>query len=206
MYEPRRDEPPVTHDQDEFRSRAIRATLTVVGIAAVIGLVVGGLTAGAVYLTGLVPSEQQDTSAPSLPDPGQDNENELPTPSLLPTKSPTPEASAAPSEGATPEATTKPTKKRKPKPATPIRLLASSASVSSFERVTLSGRYPGGNGTSLQVQRREGGAWVQFPTSASVEGGSFTTFVASGQSGPNAFRVLDPSTGRRSNVVVVRVS
>jgi hypothetical protein len=205
VYEPRRDEPPVTHDQDQFRSRAIRATLTVVGIAAVIGLVVGGLTAAAVYLTGLVPAEQ-DTSAPSVPDPGQNNENELPTPSLLPTKSPTPEASAAPSEGATPKATTKPTKKRKPKPARPIRLLASSDSVSSFEQVTLSGRYPGGNGTSLQVQRKEGGSWVQFPTSASVEGGSFSTFVASGQSGPNAFRVLDPSTGRMSNVVVVRVS
>lgn len=195
----------MTHDQDQFRSRAIRATLTVVGIAAVIGLVVGGLTAGAVYLTGLVPAEQ-DTSAPSLPDPGQENENELPTPSLLPTKSPTPEASAAPSEGATPKATAKPTKKRKPKPARPIRLLASSSSASIMQRVTLSGRYPGGNGTSLQVQRREGGSWVQFPTSASVEAGSFTTFVASGQSGPNAFRVLDPSTGRKSNVVVVRVS
>jgi hypothetical protein len=205
VYEPRRDEPPVTHDQDQFRSRAIRATLTVVGIAAVIGLVVGGLTAGAVYLTGLVPTEQ-DTSAPSLPDPGQENENELPSPSLLPTKSPTPEASAAPSEGSTPKATTKPTKKRKPRPARPIRLLASSNTVSTMERVTLSGRYPGGNGTSLQVQRREGGSWVQFPTSASVEAGSFSTFVASGQSGPNAFRVLDPSTGRMSNVVVVRVS
>lgn len=203
MYEPRRDEPPVTHDQDQFRSRAIRATLTVVGIAAVIGLVVGGLTAGAVYLTGLVPAEQ-DTSAPPLPDPGQDNENELPSPSLLPTKSPTPEASAAPSEGATPKATTKPTKK--PEPARPIRLLASTNAVGTMERVTLSGRYPGGNGTSLQVQRREGGSWVQFPTSASVEAGSFSTFVASGQSGPNAFRVLDPSTGRMSNVVVVRVS
>jgi hypothetical protein len=205
VYEPRRDEPPVTHDQDQFRSRAIRATLTVVGIAAVIGLVVGGLTAGAVYLTGLVPAEQ-DTSAPSLPDPGRQNENELPSPSLLPTKSPTPEASAAPSEGSTPKATTKPTKKRKPRPARPIRLLASSNTVSTMERVTLSGRYPGGNGTSLQVQRREGGSWVQFPTSASVEAGSFSTFVASGQSGPNAFRVLDPSTGRMSNVVVVRVS
>jgi hypothetical protein len=193
----------VTHDQDQFRSRAIRATLTVVGIAAVIGLVVGGLTAGAVYLTGLVPAEQ-DTSAPALPDPGQQNENELPSPSLLPTKSPTPEASAAPSEGATPKATTKPTKK--PKPARKIRLSASSNAVSTMERVTLSGRYPGGNGTSLQVQRREGGSWVQFPTSASVEAGSFSTFVASGQSGPNAFRVLDPSTGRMSNVVVVRVS
>jgi hypothetical protein len=195
----------VTHDQDQFRSRAIRATLTVIGIAAVIGLVVGGLTAAAVYLTGIVPAEP-DTSAPSLPDPGQENENELPSPSLLPTKSPTPEASAAPSEGATPEATTKPTRKPKPKPARPIRLLASSDSVSSFEQVTLSGRYPGGNGTSLQVQRREGGAWVQFPTSASVQGGSFSTFVASGQSGPNAFRVIDPSTGRMSNIVVVRVS
>jgi hypothetical protein len=205
VYEPRRDEPPVTHDQDQFRRRAIRATLTVVGIAAVIGLVVGGLTAGAVYLTGLVPAEQ-DTSAASPPDPGQDNENELPTPSLLPTKSPTPEASAGPSQGATPEATTKPTKKRKPKPAHPIRLLASSNSVATMERVTLSGRYPGGNGTSLQVQRREGGAWVPFPTSATVDGGAFTTYVASGQSGPNAFRVIDPSTGRRSNVVVVRVS
>lgn len=196
----------MTHDQDQFRSRAIRATLTVVGIAAVIGLVVGGLTAGAVYLTGLAPSEE-DTSAPSVPDPGRNNENELPTPSLLPTRSPTPEASAEPSEGAeTPEATAKPTRTRKPNRADQIRLGASSGSVDTFERVTLSGRYPGANGTSLQVQRKEGGSWVQFPTSASVEGGSFSTFVASGQSGPNAFRVLDPATGRRSNVVVVNVS
>jgi hypothetical protein len=68
------------------------------------------------------------------------------------------------------------------------------------------GSYPGGNGTTLQVQRREGGSWAAFPTSATVDDGTFRTYVESGQPGPNAFRVVDPARGQASNVVVFTVS
>jgi hypothetical protein len=54
------------------------------------------------------------------------------------------------------------------------------------------------------VQRREGG-WRDFPTSASVSGGTFSSYVMTGQSGVNKFRVVDRSNGKTSNVVTVRV-
>jgi hypothetical protein len=190
-------------DSEEFRRRAIRAALMVTGIAVVIGLVVGGLTAGAVYVTGL---GSGDEATQELPDPSRDDQDDeaLPTPSLSPTASPT---QAPPSEGKRPKATEPAAKdKRKPRRRQPLTLQAGSARAGTFQRITLSGRYPGGNGTSLQVQRREGGSWARFPTSAGVRGGTFSTYVASGQSGPNAFRVIDPATGRASNVVVVNIS
>lgn len=192
---------------DDFRRRAIRAALTVAGIAVVIGLAIGGLTAGAIYMTGVLP-EAQPTPTPTESVHGEDS---TPSPSL---KTSAPEDSASPSPRQTsrarakptPSKTSEPTKTREPERKRPIRLQASASSVGSFEQVTLSGRYPGGNGTTLQVQRREGGSWTSFPTSATVSDGTFSTYVASGQSGPNAFRVVDPSTGRASNVVVVNVS
>lgn len=202
----------MTPEQDEFRRRAIRAVLMVAGIAVVVGLVVGLLTAGAMYVSGILPTEEPPEPPPTVADAGSDEEDSLPSPSLSPTTTPSPEASPSSSPSAsarntpTPSAKPSPTRSRRPEPDRPITLRASTSSAGSFERVTLSGSYPGGNGTSLQVQRREGGSWVPFPTSATVSGGTFSTYVASGQPGPNAFRAVDPSTGRSSNVVVVTVS
>lgn len=73
-----------------------------------------------------------------------------------------------------------------------------------FERVRLFGRYPGGNGSVLQVQRKQG-RWVFFPASATVGGGRFETWVQSGRRGVNEFRVVDRSTGTRSRPVEVRI-
>ena len=199
----------MTPETDEFRRRAIRAALAVVGIAAALGLVVGGLTAGAIYMSGVIPESQR---TPPLPE--DDNDDELPSPSLSPTTTPSPtrtpsptdSAAATPTQTTTPKPKPKPTPSRRPRRASPIELRASASSAASYEQVTLSGSYPGGNGTTLQVQRREGGSWAAFPTSATVDDGTFRTYVASGQPGPNAFRVVDPSTGQTSNVVVFTVS
>ena len=73
-----------------------------------------------------------------------------------------------------------------------------------FERVRLFGRYPGGNGTTLQVQRKQG-RWVFFPASATVSGGRFETWVQSGRRGVNEFRVVDRASGARSRPVEVRI-
>jgi outer membrane biosynthesis protein TonB len=212
---PEEDDPLVTPEQEEFRRRAVRAVLIVAGIAAAIGLLIGGLTSA--VLSGVLP-DNPPPPAVSLEQP--EEESSIPTPSLLPTQTPAPPQSASatprptptpspsPSPTPTPSPTPSPspTKERRPATDRAIELHASEASVGSYEEVTLSGRYPGGDGTSLQVQRREGGSWAAFPTSATVQDGTFSTYVASGQSGPNAFRVVDPSTGRASNVVVVTVS
>jgi hypothetical protein len=218
---PEEDDPLVTPEQEEFRRRAVRAVLIVAGIAAGIGLLIGGLTSAALYVSGVLP---QSAPAPAVNPVQPEEENSIPTPSLLPTR-PTPEKpapvtaspsptrtpspSSTPSRTPSPSPSPSPTKSRKPagdRRDHAIVLHAGAGSVGSYEQVTLSGRYPGGDGTTLQVQRREGGSWADFPTSASVEDGTFSTYVASGQSGPNAFRVVDPATGRVSNVVVVTVS
>jgi hypothetical protein len=57
----------------------------------------------------------------------------------------------------------------------------------------------------LQVQRKEGGSWSDFPVSVTVSDGRFSTYVQTGRSGPNRFRVRDTDSKRVSNPVTVRV-
>jgi hypothetical protein len=73
-----------------------------------------------------------------------------------------------------------------------------------MERIYLSGRYPGQDGSTLQVQRFEGG-WTNFPVTTSVSGGRYSTYVQTGNTGRNRFRMLDTSTGRASNPVTVTI-
>lgn len=94
-------------------------------------------------------------------------------------------------------------KKRKP-PKSVVSLSASPLEVGQMERIYLTGTFPGGEGASLQVQRFESG-WTDFPTSASVSGGTFSTYVMTGRSGPNKFRVVDGASGKASNPVTVTV-
>lgn len=86
-----------------------------------------------------------------------------------------------------------------------ISLSASPLKVNTMEQIYLSGTYPGGEGATLQVQRLEGGSWNNFPTSAAVSGGTFSTYVMTGQRGDNKFRVVDTDSGKKSNVVNVTV-
>jgi len=86
-----------------------------------------------------------------------------------------------------------------------ITLYANPTVVPSGERINLNGVYLDGEGVSLQVQRLEGDAWIDFPTTASVRTGGFDTYVYTGRSGENVFRVFDPTTGRSSNSVSVNV-
>jgi hypothetical protein len=101
------------------------------------------------------------------------------------------------SPSATPSAT--PTKKPRA-----ITLRASPLQVSANERINLTGSSRGTVGAQLQVQRFESG-WVDFPVTATVRGGVFGTYIYTGRSGVNRLRVLDPTTGRASNVVRVTV-
>ncbi|MEQ6902774.1 hypothetical protein [Nocardioides sp. YIM 152588] len=86
-----------------------------------------------------------------------------------------------------------------------ITLSANQSTVSSFGRIDLTGIYPGGEGAVLQVQRFESGKWADFEATIPVSGETFSTYVQTGVSGVNRFRVLDRSTGKASNEVRITV-
>ena len=73
------------------------------------------------------------------------------------------------------------------------------------ERVNLTGTYPKADNVGLQVQRFEEGKWRDFGVSATVRVGTFETYVMTGQSGEQRFRMYDPSAKEGSNVVLVTI-
>lgn len=100
---------------------------------------------------------------------------------------------------------TAPPKTRHPHHRT-LTLSASPRHVSSMARINLTGSYPGHSGTTLQVQRSfRGGAWEDFPVTVRVDSDHFATYVETGYSGANRFRVIDKATGKTSNPVLVIV-
>lgn len=113
----------------------------------------------------------------------------------------------------TPDATTEDTgvddpkteETKKPKPEKAITLQADQTAVGTFDRIDISGVYPGGEGATLQVQRFEGGQWADFPATIPVSGEVFRTYVQSAQTGVNKFRVVDNSTGEASNPITVTI-
>jgi hypothetical protein len=191
-----------TDDPDGARNRAILFSLvTLVVIGVVVGLTVGWLSSRAVDSAGL-----DDVHAPdnqpgiSEPDPIDD---------FTATPSPSDDAEQTPTEPSEPTHTTpskppEPTKTRKPNEPT---LNASPMQASTSEEVSLTGRFPGlGAGVYLQVQRREGGVWTDFPVDMTTDqGGTYSTYVITGQTGPNLFRIT-AETGESTPMVVVQIT
>jgi hypothetical protein len=160
-------------------------------VALVAGGVVGLVLLGAANIVGLGGTDAGPAREPTLVMPSPETRSpraEEPT-----------ETTTAPQRPERSPNTGKPRKQRRV-----ITLTASPARAATSERVYLRGRYPGANGTSLQVQRLEG-RWVDFPVSVTVRGGRFETYVVSGRAGENRFRVVDESAGRRSAPVSVRL-
>jgi len=117
--------------------------------------------------------------------------------SALPTSLETPSSSATSSSTAS--ATTS-------APAKQITLSAGQTKVSPMQQIDLTGVYPGGEGAILQVQRKLDGKWQDFlSVNAAVSGGQFATYVQTGQTGVQKFRMRDTTSGMVSNVVRVTV-
>ncbi|HJR37142.1 MAG TPA: hypothetical protein VJ819_02045 [Nocardioidaceae bacterium] len=167
------------------------------GVLSVVGFQAANLSSGGA--DGGTPA-----GSPSLP---------VASPSVAP-EAPESSSPGRPSEDASPpeqreqrarvERNKKPSVYAKESKSTRITLVASPRRAGSFERIDLEGRYPGGSGATVQVQRRES-RWTDFPVSTAVRDGTFSTFVQSGHRGINRFRVVDRSTGRRSNPVSVMI-
>lgn len=86
-----------------------------------------------------------------------------------------------------------------------ISLTAAQTSVAPMQQIDLTGTYPGGDGAVLQVQRFEGGSWSNFPVTMTVSDQRFATYIMTGRSGENRFRVVDSDTQTASNEIKVTV-
>jgi hypothetical protein len=86
-----------------------------------------------------------------------------------------------------------------------IKLFAAPQSVSPGERINFNGVYVDGEGVPLQIQRKEGATWVDFPVEATVRGGVFSTWIQTTRTGVSPFRVIDETTNRVSNVVTITI-
>ncbi len=169
--------------------------IALVAVAVVVGLLMGGAALFGTKILGLDGGDAATGAAT-----GGDSLY-LPTPSA--TEEGGSQITLAPGDPTTSSA---PAPEKTKKPKRKIELVAGQKSVGSFEKIDLTGTYLMGNGKILQVQRFEGGSWREFPVTMTVQGGTFSTFVQTGVSGMNKFRVIDTQTDTASNSVLVKVA
>ncbi|MBA2573840.1 MAG: hypothetical protein M3423_07490 [Actinomycetota bacterium] len=177
-------------DETHWQRHLLVGLLALAVATVSLGGIGGILTLRAVELTGIKPATETASKEPAGP-------------AGAAGPKPRPRAPHA-TEAAQP----KPTNPERPRTASNrlITLNATPQSAEAYERVDLTGTYQGeGATTSLQVQRLDGGTWVDFPVSASVDGRTFSTYILTGVVGENRFRVQDGS-GQTSNVVTVTIT
>jgi len=184
-----------------------RQLLAGAGLLLVVGLLVGGII-GLVALKAADVAGVGGTPTPETgPPPGLGLTTARPETTAPPTRTTRPAPTTPPTTQTTEPAPTTTTTTGTPQPPPQaIQLVATPLQATSFERVSLSGTYPAPAGTVLQVERNRGAGWEEFPTTATVDAGAFSTYVATGILGANQFRVVDTSTGKLSNVVIVMIT
>ncbi len=185
------------------RHPVVTGVVALVAVGLVVGLVLGGVVwAGARYAgldSSATATDGSSTSAEQgdrmvLPRPKETKANPNPLVTLAPIPGGDPSQSAEPRE-----------RKKKKVEEGEITLSAGQPAVGVFDQIDLTGQYTGGDGRVLQVERYEGDTWVEFNATVAVTAGTFSTFVQSGQTGPNRFRMVDSSDRTISNPVTVRV-
>lgn len=169
--------------------------LALVGVGVLVGLFLGGAALAATHVLGI--NDDGDTTNSS-----SQQSMYLPRPSKTHAES-GPLITLPPDPGGTSVPTDEPTTETTPDKA--ISLSAGQTAVGPMEQIDLTGVYPGGEGAILQVQRFQGGQWIDFPVTASVSNETFGTYVQTSQPGRNRFRVVDTDTGLESNEVRVTV-
>jgi LysM repeat protein len=117
------------------------------------------------------------------------------------TRSSAPQTSTTPGGGAPSTTTSPPNKPHKPH----FTLTISPTSASTYEHIDLTGTYDAPDGTALQVQRKENGSWVDFNATTSVSNHQFHTYIETGHTGVNIFRVADVFRGTSSQIATVTV-
>ena len=92
---------------------------------------------------------------------------------------------------------------RSPEPSnTTASLQVSSSEVSAGERFTLTGSLDVEPGTVLQVQRKDGTQWVNFPVTTTAKENGFSISIQTSRSGQQEFRVLSANGETTPSVMV----
>lgn len=173
-------------DEPSWQRQLVIGLGALLAIAVLIGGILAVIAVRAADYVGI--GDTSSTSDPSL---------------VIPTDNP-PGSPSTTSPTTTPP-TSAPTS-RPPPPQHVLSLVASPRTAGSFERVNLTGSYPGRDGATLQVQRSLGsGPWSDFPTSTTVRSGRFATYIQTSMVGVNHFRMVDEASGRTSNPVTVTI-
>jgi hypothetical protein len=171
---------------EQVRGALLKALAVVAGIAVLIAL-------GTTVMVRALGLDESDSSGPVGGTPSSQTKP-LPT-TALPVpgeKTETPDGSESPSaspDGATGD----------------LELRVSPVSARPMERVNFTGTYKGADNTQLQVQRFDTGKWSDFGVAATVRVGTYTTYIMTGRSGENRFRVYDPKAKKGSNVILVTI-
>jgi hypothetical protein len=176
---------------DEERAEQVRGVLfKALAVLAVIGVLIFIGTTIMVRALGL---NETDTgpvgAAPEQPT------KPLPT-TALPSPKKT-EKAEKPTEG--------PSEPAKPGKQGRIELAISPVLARPMERVNLTGTYKGMDNLQLEVQRFEDGQWRDFGVQATVRVGTFETYIMTGRTGENRFRMFDPESDAGSNVILVTI-
>ncbi len=184
-------------DRPDERHPIATGLVALVGVALVVGLILGLVVLAGTRVLGLRGDESSGTG-------GSERSMYLPRPEKTPAAS-GPQITLAPGESTPPSSGSAAAPTKSASPRKQITLSASVTSAGPMETFDLTGVYPGGEGSILQVQRFTGGSWRDFPVTASVSDETFQTSVATSYSGPNRFRVVDTDTGLESNEVRVTI-
>ena len=183
---------------DQRDRPVITGLVALVGVAVVVGLLAGLSAIVGTRIIGL--GDQGDSSAAGpreeqslyLPDPVRTVEEGGPLVTLAGT--PSQQASEQPSETPSVE-----------KPKTAINLSAGATSVSGEEQLYLSGTYPGGEGSILDIEYKiNDQPWREFNLDVNVSGQTFATYVYTSNVGTIKWRMWDKSRNKRSNAVTVK--
>ncbi len=197
---PVRDNGGVSDDQEKSGNPVLFGLVALVAVSLAVGLVLGGVALVGTRVLGIDDDSSGSTGATEkesavIPRPSRTGANGPQV--TLNTQAPETD------DTGTDDPKTEDTKTAKPEKA--ITLQADQTAVGTFDRIDISGVYPGGEGATLQVQRLEGGQWADFPATIPVSGEVFRTYVQSAQTGVNKFRVVDNSTGEASNPITVTI-
>lgn len=185
------------------RHPVVTGVVALVAVGLVVGLVLGGVAWAGARFAGLGGSGAASGDASASP--AEDGDRMiLPRPQET-EANPDPLITLAPIPGAESSSAAPRDREEDEEDEGEITLSAGQEAVGVFGQIDLTGQYADGDGRVLQVERYEGDAWVEFNATVAVTAGTFSTFVQSGQTGPNRFRMVDSSDGTTSNPVTVRV-
>lgn len=183
-------------DQDQ-KHPIVAGLIALVAVAVSVGLILGVVVLVGTRVLGLGHVDTSDSS---------DGKASLYVPKPSPTQTASgPDVTLSSEPSQSPQAKeSKPAKSKSPQRR--ITLQASATEVSSMETFTISGVYPGGEGSLMRLQRKVDGTWQDFGIpDVAVTGGQFSTTVQTGRPGVQKFRMKDMDHNRLSNVVSVTV-